>query len=259
MGNPSSSIDEGLGRVLAVHERSEVGLDRRPRSCSWRHHRRDMRGRRAIPRAEGNRIARVGGRQWPRRSGCQHPARWSNRAPAAPIGQAGAVTPIRRVLVLAPMAMELKPIVKRLGARPSDGGRDQGLRGSSGLGRDHRLPDRGRARRWPPRPPSACSISSPSTTSWSAASPAGSIPTSTIGTVIVPEVVLDVKSGREYRPSPAGRDGHGREGRHGGRAHRGSVPPGPAGRVRASSPSRWSRPGWARSARAGACRGPSSG
>src|ERR1700722_15421362 len=41
------------------------------------------------------------------------------RAPLGYFGQAGVVNTSRKVLVLAPMAMELRPIVKRLGARRS--------------------------------------------------------------------------------------------------------------------------------------------
>src|SRR5580698_7787619 len=35
------------------------------------------------------------------------------------IGQAGAVSAPRRALILAPMTLELRPVVKRLGARPA--------------------------------------------------------------------------------------------------------------------------------------------
>ena len=127
----------------------------------------------------------------------------SDRAAVLPIGQAGAVRPIRRALVLAPMAMELKPIVKRLGARPSTvegitvfGGRrgsveiivsQIGVGPEAAAGATRRLLDR-------------------FTVDHVVVSGiAGGIdPTSTIGKVIVPEIVLDVRTGREYHPSPLG-------------------------------------------------------
>ena len=124
-------------------------------------------------------------------------------APVAPIGQAGAVSPIRRALVLAPMAMELRPIVKRLGARPSTVGGIKAFQGRQGsveiivsqIGVGPEMAAAATERLLDQFAVDHVVVSGI----------AGGIhPASTIGTVIMPEVVLDVKSGREYRPSPLG-------------------------------------------------------
>ncbi len=124
-------------------------------------------------------------------------------APAAAIGQAGAVSAIRRALVLAPMAMELRPIVKRLGARPSTVGGIkvfEGRRGSVeiivaqiGVGPEMAAAATRRL------------LDQFSVDHVVVSGIAGGIhATSTIGRVIMPEVVLDVRSGQEYRPFPLG-------------------------------------------------------
>ena len=80
-------------------------------------------------------------------------------------------------------------------------------------------------------------------------------PTSTIGSVIVPEIMLDVASGQEYRPSPLGtleRAGTV------GTVDELIMDPlrlAATGRTGSDSPSRWSPPRSARSAKPEACPG----
>ena len=110
---------------------------------------------------------------------------------------------IRRALVLAPMAMELRPIVKRLGARPftTEGTKvfvgqmdavevivsQLGVGPTVAAQATEQLLDRFAV--------DHVVVSGIA---------GGIAPASMIGSVIVPDVVLDVKSGREFRPSPLG-------------------------------------------------------
>jgi adenosylhomocysteine nucleosidase len=102
------------------------------------------------------------------------------------------------------MAMELRPVVKRLGARPSTAagckvfvGRRDGVEITvSQLGVGPTVAARtteGLLDRFPVDHVVVSGIAG------------GITPASTIGKVIVPEVLVDVKSGREFRPSPLGR------------------------------------------------------
>ncbi len=111
--------------------------------------------------------------------------------------------PIRRALILAPMAMELRPIVKRLGARPSTSAGTKVFVGRqetieiivSQLGVGPTVAARTTERLLDQFPVDHVVVSGIA---------GGIAAASTIGTVIVPDVVLDVKSGREFRPSPLG-------------------------------------------------------
>jgi nucleoside phosphorylase len=101
------------------------------------------------------------------------------------------------------MAMELKPIVKRLGARASTVAGSKvfvGRRGTvelivSQLGVGPAVAARTTERLLDQFAVDHVVVSGIA---------GGIAPTSTIGRVIVPEVLLDVKSGRELRPSPLG-------------------------------------------------------
>ncbi len=105
--------------------------------------------------------------------------------------------------MLAPMAMELKPIVKRLGARRSVtagpkvfvGVRDTVEITVCQLGVGPTVAARTTQRLLDQLSVDQVVVSGIA---------GGIVPSSTIGTVIVPEVVLDVSSGREFRPSPLG-------------------------------------------------------
>lgn len=105
--------------------------------------------------------------------------------------------------MLAPMAMELKPIIKRLGARRSVtagpkvfvGVRDTVEITVCQLGVGPTVAARTTQRLLDQLSVDQVVVSGIA---------GGIVPSSTIGTVIVPEVVLDVSSGREFRPSPLG-------------------------------------------------------
>ncbi|MGD0393293.1 MAG: 5'-methylthioadenosine/S-adenosylhomocysteine nucleosidase [Acidimicrobiales bacterium] len=110
---------------------------------------------------------------------------------------------IRRALVLAPMAMELRPIVKRLGARPSTATGTKVFVGRQGtveiivsqLGVGPTVAARATERLLDRFAVDHVVVSGIA---------GGIAPACTIGSVIVPDVVLDVTSGREFRPSPLG-------------------------------------------------------
>jgi adenosylhomocysteine nucleosidase len=111
--------------------------------------------------------------------------------------------PTRRVLVLAPMTMELKPIAKLLGARPSETGDDRSYVGRCGS-LDVVVSQIGVG-------PSVAAASTQRLLDQFdverviLSGIAGGIhPSSAIGTVIVPDVVVEVSSGKELRPSRLG-------------------------------------------------------
>jgi adenosylhomocysteine nucleosidase len=119
------------------------------------------------------------------------------------IGQAGAVSAPRRALILAPMTLELRPVVKRLGARPAQVDGIKVFRAQR-AGVDITVAQIGVG------PTMAAQVTTrlldliPVDHVVVSGIAGGLDPGATIGTVILPAVVLDVSSGREYHPSPLG-------------------------------------------------------
>jgi nucleoside phosphorylase len=119
------------------------------------------------------------------------------------IGQAGAVSAPRRALVLAPMTIELRPVVKRLGARPS---RVDGIKvfRAQRNGVDITVAQIGVGPTMAAQATKRLLDLIPVDHVVVSGIAGGLHPGATIGTVILPAVVLDVESGREYHPSPLG-------------------------------------------------------
>lgn len=119
------------------------------------------------------------------------------------IGQAGAVSAPRRALVLAPMTIELRPVVKRLGARPSRVDGIKVFRAQRG-GVDITVAQIGVGPTMAARITKRLLDLIPVDHVVVSGIAGGLDPGATIGTVILPAVVLDVASGREYHHSPLG-------------------------------------------------------
>ena len=161
----------------------------------------------------------------------------------------------RRIGFLAPMKPELRPLVQMLSLQRDEGDGPPVYRRTiddTVRGRDLDV-DRHEGRRR--RPPSDCCATTTSIM-WSSSGIAGGVPPTTkLGDVLVPEVVVDAATGQRVPASPLGDTVAGRARPHVGRPRRAASP---TCWPRASPPATWRPPRSPPSARTRASRGPPS-